>query len=78
MTGLGIGIGGFRDRQDSFGLFGEATWQALAAVAITAGLRYQRDRQDREGQVGSGTPGSRSIMTRRSTPGCPSCQSPST
>lgn len=53
ITGLGIGAGTFRDRQGSFGLFGEATWRPVAALAVTAGLRYQRDRQDREGLVGS-------------------------
>jgi outer membrane receptor protein involved in Fe transport len=53
ITGLGIGTGGFRDQQGSLGLFGEATWRPASTLAITAGLRYQRDRQEREGQVGS-------------------------
>lgn len=52
ITGLGIGEGTFRDRQTSLGLFGEATWRPAPQLTITAGLRYQRDRQDREGQVG--------------------------
>lgn len=52
ITGLGIGAGTFGDRQTSFGLFGEATLRPAAPVTITAGLRYQRDSQDREGQVG--------------------------
>ena len=52
ITGLGIGIGGFRDRQRSVGLFGEATWRPATWIAITGGLRYQHDFQDRDGQVG--------------------------
>lgn len=57
VTGLGIGTGGFKDRQRSLGLFGELTWRPVARLAITAGLRQQRDRQDREGQVGPVGPG---------------------
>ena len=53
ITGLGIGTGGFRDRQGSLGLFGEATWRPTSALALTGGLRYQRDRQERVGAVGS-------------------------
>lgn len=52
ITGLGIGSGEFDDRQGSLGLFGEATWRPDSRLAITTGLRYQRDYQDREGQVG--------------------------
>ncbi len=52
ITGLKIGAGDFRDRQSSLGLFGEATWRLSAPLAVTAGLRYQRDRQDRQGEVG--------------------------
>ncbi|WP_216635541.1 TonB-dependent receptor [Croceicoccus bisphenolivorans] len=53
ITGLGIGTGNFNDRQDSFGLFGEATWNLAEPLTITAGLRYQRDRQQRLGTVGA-------------------------
>lgn len=49
VTSLGLGTGDFSDRQVSFGLFGEATWRPLPALAVTGGLRYQRDRQVREG-----------------------------
>jgi outer membrane receptor protein involved in Fe transport len=52
ITGLKIGVGDFRDRQASLGLFGEARWRPTAPLAITAGLRYQRDRQKRQGAVG--------------------------
>ena len=57
VTGLGIGTGGFRDRQNSLGLFGELIWRPIARLAITGGLRYQRDSQDRVGQVGPVGPG---------------------
>lgn len=57
ITGLGIGAGDFRDRQGSIGLFGEATWRPITPLAFTAGLRYQRDSQDREGRVGNGPTG---------------------
>lgn len=49
VTRIALGIGRFGDRQVSLGLFGEATWRLLPGLAITGGLRYQRDRQDREG-----------------------------
>lgn len=49
VTGLGLGTGDFSDWQTSLGLFGEATWRPLPALAVTGGLRYQRDRQAREG-----------------------------
>jgi outer membrane receptor protein involved in Fe transport len=57
ITGLGIGVGSFRDRQESVGLFGEANWKPVARLTVTAGLRYQRDHQDRFGAVGSGPRG---------------------
>ena len=55
--GLRIGTGEFRDRQASIGIFGETTWRPAPRLAITAGLRYQYDRQDRAGQVGPAGPG---------------------
>lgn len=57
ITGLRIGTGGFKDRQQSLGLFGEMNWRPLPRLAITAGLRHQRDSQDRAGQVGPVGPG---------------------
>ncbi|MFN6933624.1 MAG: TonB-dependent receptor [Tsuneonella sp.] len=53
ITGLGLGSGGFADRQESTGIFGEARWRLLPPLTITAGLRYQTDRQRRVGQVGA-------------------------
>lgn len=47
-----VGLGNFTDRQASLGLFGEATLRPLPDVTVTAGLRYQRDRQDRQGSLG--------------------------
>lgn len=44
-------IGRFRDEQDSFGVFGEANLTVLPGATLTAGLRYQQDRQDRSGQL---------------------------
>ena len=57
ITGLRLGTGGFEDRQRSLGIFGEMTWRPAPRLAITAGLRHQRDHQDREGQVGPVGPG---------------------
>ena len=51
------GIGDFDDTQHSFGLFGEASWQAAPRLALTAGLRYQRDDQRRTGFLGRGEVG---------------------
>lgn len=53
ISGLGLGSGAFRDTQTSLGLFGEATWRPVSPLAITAGLRFQTDRQRRAGQVGN-------------------------
>jgi outer membrane receptor protein involved in Fe transport len=52
ITGLGIGAGSFRDRQESVGLFGEAGWRPIEPLLVTGGLRYQRDGQNRFGAVG--------------------------
>lgn len=51
VTGLGLGTGDFADRQTSLGLFGEATWRPLPRLTVVSGLRYQRDLQDREGEL---------------------------
>lgn len=47
-----IGNGEFHDRQRSTGLFGEASFKPIPRLSITAGIRYQTDRQDRRGQLG--------------------------
>jgi len=49
----GVGIGDFDDEQRSVGLFGEVTLQPLARTIVTAGLRYQWDRQRRSGAIGT-------------------------
>lgn len=43
------GIGDFDDRQTSTGLFGEVAWRLFSRATLIAGLRYQRDRQQRAG-----------------------------
>lgn len=49
-----LGRGEFRDRQSALGLFGQAEWQPLPRLKITAGARYQRDHQVRTGVLGIG------------------------
>ena len=43
------GVGDFDDRQVSTGLFGEVAWRLFDRATLIAGLRYQRDRQQRTG-----------------------------
>lgn len=45
------GIGRFRDRQNSTGIFGEAGLKLAPKTTLTAGLRYQRDNQKRTGAL---------------------------
>lgn len=47
------GIGSFRDWQDGAGIFGEANLKIAPKATLTAGLRYQRDRQRRKGALAS-------------------------
>lgn len=47
------GIGRFGDRQSATGIFGEATLALSDNAEIRAGLRYQRDRKERVGVLGS-------------------------
>jgi outer membrane receptor protein involved in Fe transport len=44
-------IGSFRDWQDGTGLFADATVELAPKVTMTAGVRYQRDRQKRQGAL---------------------------
>lgn len=46
-----LGRGAFSDVQNSLGLFGEGTLPLASGLNLTAGLRYQRDRQVRQGAV---------------------------
>jgi len=48
-----FGIGEFVDDQHSLGLFGEVELKPVPRVTIIAGLRHQRDRQDRDGLLGN-------------------------
>jgi iron complex outermembrane receptor protein len=45
------GIGRFRDVQDGTGLFGQADFRIVPQVTLSAGLRYQQDRQQRVGAL---------------------------
>ena len=47
------GVGRFRDTQDGAGLFGEASVTLLPRTTLTAGIRYQQDRQERGGALGT-------------------------
>jgi iron complex outermembrane receptor protein len=44
-------LGRFHDAQDGTGIFGEASATILPGMTLTAGLRYQRDRQNRSGAL---------------------------
>jgi outer membrane receptor protein involved in Fe transport len=46
-----FGTAEFDDRQHSLGLFGEADWTVIPKLTLTGGLRYQRDRQHRQGLI---------------------------
>ncbi len=47
-----IGLSAFEDERTSLGVFGEATFAVTDRLDVTAGLRYQRDSQEREGFFG--------------------------
>ena len=49
---LFLGLGEFDDTRTSLGLFGEVTYDVTDRLDLTAGLRYQRDNQDRDGSFG--------------------------
>lgn len=49
-----LGLGEFRDRQDALGLFGQAELRFANRFILTAGARYQRDEQKRDGVLGIG------------------------
>jgi outer membrane receptor protein involved in Fe transport len=44
-------LGNFHDAQDSTGLFGEVNLTVLPRTTLTAGLRYEEDRQKRDGTL---------------------------
>lgn len=48
-------IGRFRDRQDSLGVFADASFAFSPRATITAGLRFQHDRQKRQGALNATT-----------------------
>ncbi len=48
-----LGLGEFLDQQQSLGLFGEADVALAERLLLTAGLRFQSDRQQRDGTLGT-------------------------
>lgn len=48
-------IGRFKDWQDGTGVFADATFKLSQRATMTAGIRYQRDRQKREGALTANT-----------------------
>lgn len=48
-AGFGLGDGFFDDKTKAFGVFGELTVSPASRLFLTAGVRYQRDSQDRRG-----------------------------
>jgi outer membrane receptor protein involved in Fe transport len=53
LSSASLGLGEFADRQRSLGFFGEVELKLLPRITATAGLRYQRDGQDRDGMLGN-------------------------
>jgi len=51
LSQLSGSIGRFRDWQDGSGIFADATFAVTSRATVTAGLRYQRDRQKRKGAL---------------------------
>lgn len=51
-SAFGTGFGNFNDEQLSLGMFAEGTWKPVDRLSLTAGGRWQRDRQDRDGALG--------------------------
>lgn len=49
---LFLARGTFTDKAESLGLFGETSLRPAERLLLTAGLRYQRDNQDRDGALG--------------------------
>ena len=53
LSSADLGTGSFKDRQVSFGLFGDLTWHPAERVTLTAGARYQSDGKRRTGLLHS-------------------------
>ena len=49
LSNADLGTGSFRDRQRSFGVFGDLTWRPAERVTLSAGARYQSDGKRRTG-----------------------------
>ena len=64
-------IGRFRDWQDGTGIFADASVKLSDRATVTAGLRYQRDRQKRRGALTATSFQIPSTSLASSTPGSP-------
>lgn len=51
-----LGEGNFDDHQESLGLFSEAEFPLSESIKLTAGIRFQRDSQDRQGLLAAPGP----------------------
>jgi outer membrane receptor protein involved in Fe transport len=49
LSNADLGTGSFKDRQVSFGVFGDVAWHPVERVTLTAGARYQSDGKRRTG-----------------------------
>lgn len=56
LAAFGLGDGTFTDKTESLGVFGEVTVSPAQRLFLTGGLRYQQDRQDRDGGFAVLTP----------------------
>lgn len=56
LAAFGLGDGAFTDETESLGVFGELTVSPAERLYLTGGLRYQEDRQDRDGGFAVLTP----------------------
>ena len=65
LTAALLGRGVFTDAQESLGLFGQAEWLPVPRLRLAAGVRYQRDTQDRTGLLGIGTPAPQALDFHR-------------
>jgi outer membrane receptor protein involved in Fe transport len=56
LTATPLNTGSFKDLQESSGVFGEITWKPVPRLSLTAGGRYQADRQRRTGVLRTDPP----------------------
>lgn len=49
LSGFDLGVGQFSDSRESVGIFAEGTWSFTERLHLTAGARWQEDKQNRDG-----------------------------